>query len=277
MIRLQVLAVFVAGLIFTGCGSAPQNQTSNSTQPAAQTGSSSSSSGSSTSGSNSSNPPSSIVPAGAKVISDIQKLTNWSSCSSNCAGEPGTNAVYSMESGIATPSLSGSAIKFNITGGTPWADALWWKQIGGDDNITHFAYEMSYYLTNPIAAQALEFNVNQNAGGWRYEYATQCDIRGAGVWRIWDHTQMHWVPTSAPCPTPAANSWNKLTWEFQRTSDHKVVWVAVTLNGQRSVINQSFDAFTASGSGIDVAFQMDSDGGPTPWSVWVDNISLSEW
>jgi hypothetical protein len=264
MIRLQLLAVIATVSILVGCGAAPQTQTSSSNQPSTQPVTQPS-------------PGTSIVPAGAKTISDIQKLTDWSSCSSNCAGEPGTDAVYSMESGIVAPSLSGSAIKFNITGGTPWADALWWKQVGGNDAITHFVYEVSYYLTNVGAAQALEFNVNQNAGGWRYEYATQCDIRGAGVWRIWDHSQMHWVATSASCPAPTANTWNKLAWEFERTADHKVVWVAVTLNGQRSVINQSFDAFTASGSGIDVAFQMDSDGGPTPWSVWVDNISLSEW
>jgi hypothetical protein len=56
-----------------------------------------------------------------------------------------------------------------------------------------------------------------------------------------------------------------------------VVWEAVTLNGQRSAINQNFDSFPASGSGIDVAFQMDSDGGPTPWSVWVDQVKLTYW
>jgi hypothetical protein len=260
MIRLQVLAAVLAASLLAGCGAAPQSQTSSSNQPSSQTGSSNS-----------------AVPANANIVADIQKLPNWSSCSANCAGETGTNAVYSMESEIASPALSGAALKFDITGGTPWADALWWKQIGGNDAITHFVYTISYYLTDPAAAQALEFNVNQNAGGWRYEYATQCDIRGTGVWRIWGHTTMHWVATSAPCPVPAPNAWNRLSWEFARTADNKVVWVAVTLNGQRSEINQSFDAFTASGSGIDVAFQMDSDGGPTPWSVWVDNISLSEW
>ena len=262
MIRSQVLAVTMAASFLAGCGAAPQTSTSSGSQ---QPGSS-----------NPATPPS-VVPANANTITDIQKLPTWSSCSSNCAGEAGTNAVYSMESSISSPSLSGSAIKFNITGGTPWADALWWKQIGGNDAITHFIYQISYYLTNVPAAQALEFNVNQNAGGWRYEYATQCDIRGAGTWRIWDHTAMHWVATSAPCLAPTANAWNKLSWEFARTADHKVVWVAVTLNGQRSEINQTFDAFPASGSGIDVAFQMDSDSGPSPWSVWVDNISLSEW
>lgn len=256
MIRLQAAVAALAVSILSGCGVVQSAQTGDTSQNSqTQSG----------------------APASAKTINDIQKLADWSSCSSNCSGEAGTNAVYSMDQGIASPSLSGSAIKFNITEGTPWATALWWKQVGGNDAITHFVYEISYYLTDPSAAQALEFNVNQNAGGWRYEYATQCNLRGGNVWRIWEHANLRWVATSAPCPTPQANAWNKLSWEFARTADHKVVWVAVTLNGQRSEINQSLDAFTASGSGIDVAFQMDSDGGPTPWSVWVDNIRLTEW
>jgi hypothetical protein len=261
MTRFKVLAALFAASLLASCGGATgvQQATSNTPQSSALA------------------PSDLTIPAGAKTTSDIQKLANWSSCSSNCAGQAGTDAVYSMEQGIAAPSLSGAAIKFNVTGGTPWAAALWWKQVGGDDTKTHFVYEMSFYLTSPPAAQALEFNVNQNAGGWRYEYATQCDIRGAGVWRIWDHANLGWVATSAPCTAPQANTWNHLTWEFERTSDHKVVWLAVTLNGQRSAVNQSFDAFPASGSGIDVAFQMDSDGGPTPWSAWVDNVSLTEW
>lgn len=258
MIRFQIFAVLLAASLLSGCGGGASQANSNpSTSPTQERASQ--------------------VPASAKTISGIEKLTDWKWCSSNCAGEPGTDAIYSMEQGISSPSLTGSAIKFSITGGTPWADALWWKQVGGDDTKTHFVYEMQFYLDNPDAAQALEFNVNQNAGGWRYEYATQCDIRGSHLWRVWNHTTMHWTPTTAPCPNMVAKQWNKLVWEFERTSDHKVKFITVTLNGQRAEINMACDAFTAAGSGIDVAFQMDSDGGPTPWSVWVDEIKLSEW
>jgi hypothetical protein len=210
-------------------------------------------------------------------VGNIQLLTNWSSCSGTCSGQAGTNAVYSMEFGINNPSVTGSAIKFNIPGGTPWNTALWWKQVGGDDTKTHFVYELQFLLDNPGAAQALEFNVNQNAGGWRYEYATQCDFRGDGTWRIWDHAAFHWVSSGKTCPAPVASQWNKLVWEFERTADQKVKFVAVTLNGQRSDINMTSNTFAASGSGIDVAFQMDSIGTATPWSVWVDEIKLSEW
>jgi len=263
LIDIRGTALFLLAIICLGCGSAPQTQTT------VNGSSQSSSSGDSGNTVN--------IPPNAVVISDIQTKTNWSSCSSTCSGQTGTNAIYAMEQGIASPSLSGSAIQFDITGGTPWATALWWKQIGGDDAKTHFVYQISFYLTDVNAAQALEFNANQNAGGNRYEYATQCDIKGSHHWRVWPQTEKHWVDTGVACATPKQDAWNQLTWEFSRNSSNQIVFEAVTLNGQRSVINQSFDSNPASGSGIDVAFQMDSDGGPTPWSVWVDKVSLTEW
>jgi hypothetical protein len=270
MIHLRGAALFVLAIILTGCGSG--NQATSVGSGSGSGGTSSGNSSGSTGGSTEV-----AIPANAKVITDIQKMTNWKSCSSNCAGEAGTDAIYSMNQGISSPSLSGSAIKFNVTGGTPWADVLWWKQVGGDDSATHFVYEISFYLDNVSAAQALEFNVNQNSGGLRFEYATQCDIRGSHHWRVWWPAQKHWFDTGVACARPLENAWNHLVWELSRNSQHQVVWEAVTLNGQRSVVNQSFDSYPATGSGIDVAFQMDSDGGPTPWSVWVDNVKLTHW
>ena len=256
MFRLHAFALLAIAAMLTACGGSPTTNSSSSTQNSER---------------------SSRVPTSAKTVYDIHKMANWSSCSGDCSGEPGTGATYSMTQSIGSPSLTGAAIKFDITGGTPWNTALWWKQLGGDDTKTHFLYELSFYVADPNAAQALEFNVNQNASGWRYEYATQCDFRGNGTWRIWDHTQMHWVSTGKPCPIPAANQWNKLALEFERTTDHRVHFIAVTLNGQRYPIDMYSDAFTASGSGIDVAFQMDSTGTVVPWSTWVDDIKLSEW
>ncbi|MGZ4787043.1 MAG: hypothetical protein ACXVZX_00890 [Terriglobales bacterium] len=262
MIGLRGATLFLLAIFCVGCGTAPQTQSTGS--GSAQ---SSQSGGSSTS----------TIPPNAAVIADIQKMPNWSSCSSTCSGETGTNAVYSMQQGVASPSLTGSAIQFDITGGTPWGTALWWKQVGGNDAMTHFVYNISFYLTDVNAAQALEFNANQNAGGNRYEYATQCDIKGSHHWRVWPQTQKHWVDTGVSCPAPMQDAWNQLTWELSRNSSNQIVFEAVTFNGVRSAINRTFDSNPASGSGIDVAFQMDSDGGPTPWSVWVDEVSLTEW
>lgn len=274
--RACVLGVVVAvlSMVLVGCGGVTGSGSNAAlTSPAVTTPVVTTPATSSTPSSSSSTQ----VPANARVISDIQLMTNWTSCSGDCSGEFGTDGVYSMQQGISQPSVTGSAIKFNLEGGTPWGTALWWKQLGGDDSKTHFIYELQFYLNNPTASQALEFAVNQNGGGWRYEYAVQCDIKGSHVWRVWSRPQERWVPSNVPCGMPAANQWHKLVWEFERTADHKVVFVAVTLDGQRSEVNMSEDAFTASGSGIDVAYQMDAEGGPTPYSSWVDAIKLTEW
>jgi hypothetical protein len=183
-----------------------------------------------------------------------------------------------MTHGISSPSLTGAAIRFDITAATPWGTALWWKQVGGDDTKTHFMYELSFYLTDPGAGQALEFAINQHTGGLRYEFATQCDFRGDGAWRVWDRTRSGWSSTGKPCLEPAPNQWHKLSWEFERNStDHTAHFVAVTLDGARTPIDVKMPATPASGSGIDVAFQMDCIGTFRPWSVWVDDIVLSEW
>jgi hypothetical protein len=265
MFRFQAVVLLLASFLLIGCGgvtsSTPPPSISPSQPPAQQ-------------------PPAtpSGIPANAKVISDIQKLTNWSSCSGDCSGEAGTNATYSMTPGISSPSLTGSAVRFDITDATSWGTALWWKQVGGDDTKTHFVYELSFYLTDVGAGQALEFNVNQNAGGWRYEYATQCDYRGTGTWRVWDPSRLGWNTTGKQCPDPAPNQWHKLAWEVERNStDHTVRFIAVTLDGNRNDIGATTIAVPASGSGIDVAFQMDCIGVVRPWSVWVDAIKLSEW
>ncbi|MGH3630386.1 MAG: hypothetical protein ACRDRL_23455, partial [Sciscionella sp.] len=79
LIKLQGLGLCLLALFLSGCGGAPQ--------PTSSTSSSTSSSGSE----------SAAIPANATVIGDIQKLTNWGNCSSSCAGQSGTNAIYSME------------------------------------------------------------------------------------------------------------------------------------------------------------------------------------
>ncbi|HWR16035.1 MAG TPA: hypothetical protein VN577_14495 [Terriglobales bacterium] len=258
MYRFHLAVLLTAALCLSGCGSAAQSGSSvTSPVQSGQNGG--------------------VSTAPVKVVSDIHKMTNWSSCSGDCSGEPGTDATYSMTQSISSPSLTGSAIEFHISSGTAWNTALWWKQVGGNDAITRYLYELSFYVADPGAGQALEFAVNQNASGWRYEYATQCDYRGSGTWRVWDHNSQRWYTSGKQCPEPVANQWNRMAWELERTSDNKVRFIAVTLNGQRSEVNMSFDAIPASGSGIDVAFQMDSISTPRPWSVWVDDIKLSQW
>src|SRR5215470_2835368 len=102
------------------------------------------------------------VPAGAVTHADIQTIPGWESCDV-CAGigANGPRASYSMVENQISPSLNGRSAKFDIGGRTPYADAIWWKQLGADNAKTNFQYDVDFYLTAPQYAQALEFDVNQ--------------------------------------------------------------------------------------------------------------------
>jgi hypothetical protein len=231
--------------------------------------------GGSTTGSTTGGGSSPQIPSNARTISDIQKMSNWESCT-DCAG--GAFAAYSMTTGITAPSLSGSSARFSLEGGTaPWGQALWWKYLTADNSVTHFIYDLYFYVDIPSAAQALEFTVSHSTGANRYEYATQCDLGGSHTWRSWNPTKHGWDTMGISCPTPSATSWNHLVWEFERNSSNQVVFKAVTLNGTRSDINFTQSRQSDSSSGIDISFQMDAKDGPTLFSVWLDKVNLIYW
>jgi hypothetical protein len=217
------------------------------------------------------------IPASAKTIADIQNMPDWESCT-NCAN--GAFAAYSMSGQIATPALSGSSAKFSLEGGTaPFGVALWWKYLTTDNTATHFVYDLYFYVENPSAAQALEFNVDQSVGGLRYDFATQCDLDSYSdhTWRLWNPESKGWTSSSAYCPQPAAKAWNHLVWEFERSASNQVVFKAVTLNDKRSEVNLTMPAQADSSNGIDVAFQLDANRDAALYSVWLDKVKLIYW
>ena len=212
----------------------------------------------------------------AKTIPDIQKIGGWQSCFGSCTGTPA--AVFSMAQGIAAPSLSGASARFQLLAGTkPFGGALWFKALGAQNSATHFIYDLNFYVDNPAAAQALEFNVTQSADGGRYNFSTQCDLAGAHTWRVWDPVGFKWVGSAATCAEPEAKTWMHLVWEFERQPGGSVIFTAVTMNGQRQMVNLSMPHTSDKNSGVDVAYQSDANLIGTPYSVWLDKVSLTFW
>lgn len=89
-------------------------------------------------------------PAGAITRSEIQQMPGWESCSA-CAGAGGNGpvATFSMVENQASPSLSGKSTKFSLGGSTRYSDAIWWKQLGGDNTAKNFKYDLDFFLTDP--------------------------------------------------------------------------------------------------------------------------------
>jgi hypothetical protein len=212
----------------------------------------------------------------AQVIPDIQKLTGWQTCVLSCAGAPA--AVFSMATGVATPSVSGSSARFSLLSGTkPFGAVMWFRALGAHNSATHFLFDLNYYVDNPAATQAMEFYITQSSGGARYNFGAQCDLAGGHAWRMWDNIGKKWVASAAICPAPAAKTWTHLIFEFQRQPGGNLMFTAVTVNGTRSVVNLSMQHTADSNSGLDVAYQSDSNGSGSPYSVWLDKITVTYW
>lgn len=220
--------------------------------------------------------PQAYVPGNAISKREIDEMAGWSDCGA-CSGAGGNGPVvpYSLTQGIQSPSLDGKSATFWVGGDKPFGSALWWKQLGGNDGVTHFVYDVRFFIKNPGAAQALEFDVNQSVNNKKFIFGTECDIVEGNKWRVWDTTNAHWMPTGASCHVNA-NSWNHLTWELERVGD-KTRFVAVTLNGYRQTVDKYFTAKPWSGHELNVAFQMDGNQRMDDYQVWLDRVALYYW
>jgi hypothetical protein len=211
------------------------------------------------------------------LFSNIDQMSGWTSCSV-CAGAGGSGetASHSMYQNISSPSKDGRSAQFNLNANTAYAAALWWKQLGAKDGAHHFVYDVYFYLKNPSASQALEFDVNQSLNGKRYVFGTECSMSGSKTWRVWS-AATRWQSTGVPCNRPSAYAWHHVTWEFQRTSTNQVKFVSVTLDGKKSYVNRTYSPQSRSAHELNVAFQMDANKNHTHYSTWVDKVSLRYW
>ncbi len=207
------------------------------------------------------------------TFSEIEDMSSWKTCSS-CAG--GGDPPHSIKQYVSSPSIDGTATEFWLGGSTPYSDAIWWRDLGGT-SATNFVYDLHFYVKNPSASQALEFDVNDTTNGEWWVFGTECNYRQTGTWRVYNTYYKKWVSTGIACPKPAAYTWNHLTIELQRVNG-KASIIAVTLNGSKHYINQSFGP-KASSSGYEnsVAFQMDGDYQQADYSVWIDDMTLTRW
>jgi hypothetical protein len=208
------------------------------------------------------------------TISNIDEKTGWADCGA-CAGRNGSGPTvpYSMTQFLSSPSLDGKGAKFSISGSTPYGAALWWKQLGAQSGSSHFIYNIDFYLTNPAASQALEFDINQSVNGRKFIFGTECDFKGSKQWDVWDSSK-HWVPTGVACPQLAAYTWHHLTIEAER-SGTQTHFIAITLDGNKHYINR-YQASQSSGvNELNVAVQLDQNGSATGYSMWADKISLT--
>jgi len=128
------------------------------------------------------------------TISDIQTMSGWQSCSALfpagsgrdgqiCAAGEGT-AESTLTQNQSSPSMDGKSAKFSIGGPTPYSNMLYFNAVAGGNNVSHFVYDLYFYIDNPNASQALEFDLNQTFGGERWVWGSECNFNDSGKWDI---------------------------------------------------------------------------------------------
>ncbi len=217
------------------------------------------------------------APSGSKQYANINQMTGWDSCDA-CAGAGGSGpkATHTLTQNISSPALDGKAAEFYLKGSKPYSNALWWKQLGANPNVSNFTYDLYFYLKTPSAAQALEFDVNQSLNGKKYIFGTECDINDHHVWNIYDAGNHKWMETSVACTAPVPYSWNHLTLEFQRVNS-QMKFISITLNGKKSYFNKTYNPASSSSKELNVAVQIDGNGQNVAYSEWADKINLTTW
>ena len=218
------------------------------------------------------------------TISNIQSLPGWQSCSALfppgsgrdgqiCAAGLGT-AQSTMTQNQSNPSMDGQSAQFSMSGPTGYSNMLYFNAVAGGNNVSHFIYDLYFYIDNPTASQALEFDINQTFGGNRWVWGSECNFNGSGKWDIWDDVN-GWQPTIYNCNPFPANTWNHLVWNVERVGN-QVHYISLTVADQ----TYNVDTYYSNQSNwtleeIDVAFQMDGNYKQEPYNVWLDKVQLT--
>jgi hypothetical protein len=236
------------------------------------------------------------VTSNGKSFTNLQQSGGWSGYGQrapdfvDCSPSPCKNIVFTMTKGVKTPSMSGNSAAYYLAGSQGYGDTLWNNHLIGDlssqglpdSNHTlvpqyhSFTYDVNFWMSNPGASEALEFDINQFFNGLGFIWGHECRIAGGNQWDVWDNVNSHWVSTGVAC-NPKANAWNHLTIQVQRTSSNQLLYQSITLNGVTQTLNQYYNHGSAPSDwwGITINYQMDGNSSQTPYTAYLDQLIFS--
>lgn len=212
------------------------------------------------------------------MLSNIQKQAGWQTCG-GCGndGGGGTAPAYGFTQAVSTPSLSGGSTDFWIHGGPAYTGGYFFiEQPPVPNPVSYLRYEFDLYLPSQYASapQALEFECQQNANGYTYNYAWQADY-STKTWRVFNYTTKHWEGTSIAFQPFAPDTWHHIIAVYH-AQGAQIFHDSITVDGVTYNANVVHDAlFTGNGPELTNAFQVDLDGSSTPYDVYVDNMKVS--
>lgn len=225
-------------------------------------------------------PTPSPTPTATHVINEIQQATGWRTCGA-CGNTGGTGdlATYSMIRGIGYPTLSGSSAEFKIGGTAPYANAYWYfEHTPLTRAFKYLKYEFDLYVPEGLenAPQAIEWECQQKLGGYTYNFAWQALYAG-NRWRVFNYTKRVWEDAGIALTRFSPGTWHHIIAEYHNDSvAHITYHDALTIDGIRHALHIQHAATPGTNSSeFENAFQLDLNGKPTPYHVFVDNMKIS--
>lgn len=225
-------------------------------------------------------PPTPTPPPGSTVLDNVEDTRNWLTCG-NCGntGATGATAAYSFTPGITAPSEDGSSTQFSISATTPYTNAYFYQEhTPFNSQINAITYEFDLYIPQGMetAPQAIEFECQQELGGWVYNFGWQAEY-GMGIWRIFDYGLKRWDATNVPFTHFTPGAWHHIVAEYHDdVTNHLVHHDALTVDGVRYAVNITHNAFNSGGRDqLTNAVQLDSNKTATPYNVYVDKMRIT--
>jgi Bacterial Ig domain len=214
------------------------------------------------------------------VIDRIEEQTDWQTCG-NCgnSGATGATASYTMTRGITDPTKDGSSAQYWIGGPYAYKNAYWY--IGHSNSpstpVKYLRYEFDLYVPAQYASapQAIEFECQQKASGYVYNYAWQADY-AKRQWRVFNYTTRAWEATNVPFAKFSADTWHHIVAEYHAEGS-VVVHDALTIDGVLYNVGIKHGAKYVGTTGhyLTNAFQLDLNGSATAYKVYVDGMKVS--
>lgn len=218
--------------------------------------------------------------SGLTVFSRIEEQSEWKTCGNcgNTGGSVGATASYNMTRGMSSPSIDGSSTKFWIGGPYPYKNGYWYiSQKAPAAPVKYLKYEFDLYIPSgdENKPQAIEFECQQRANGYVYNFAWQAEYSGKS-WRIFDYVKKVWQPSGLSFTPFSPGRWHHIIAEYH-TEGSNVVHDALTVDGARRAVGIKHPGKYVGGTTryFTNAFQLDLNKTASPYSVYVDAMRVS--
>jgi hypothetical protein len=236
-----------------------------------------------------------ISPSSGPADTCVGTICTGSCSSPTCSGGQ-INGTYGLATMQPTPSLDGKSTLISISAAAAnFTDALYYIKTGPRSSAMNFIYDLWFYLSTGADPAALEFDLGQNVGGYKYNFSSQCLLlQGQKKWQIWDQAQpgsngatSGWIDSGFACNGFSSDTWHHLVWQYSiNPQNHQTFYQTLTIDSATPMpVNTGYPAATPDPVNpvkdqLIVQVQIDAKPSASPgtsFTEWVDKVTLTSW